>query len=325
MISGTPLGNGAGLVALGYQMVASGATDMAAEIQAIQSDAENVLPAVISGYIPAGMKGFMIAGLIAAAMSTFDSTLNAGASYLTIDIYKPYINQKATAELVRASQISTISLAVVGALIGFTITDINSIWQYITIAIGPAMLVPYVLRWYWPRYNGWGFAWGTGSAMIIALAINGFGGSMPMYQSVPIVISVALVVSVVVSLITPPVKDETLCDFYMKVNPGGFWRKYANMVLEKGMVSKAEHNERYLEKAYDIISTCLAVPFQFCILIATMAFIFHDWEKFAYMGLITCITNLVYISSGLEFETRRYLCTRRRAIRLLSGRNIRWQ
>ena len=283
----------AGLVALGYQMVASGAADMAAEIQAIQSDAENVLPAVISGYIPAGMKGFMIAGLIAAAMSTFDSTLNAGASYLTIDIYKPYINPKATAkQLVRASQISTISLAVVGALIGFTITDINSIWQYITIAIGPAMLVPYVLRWYWPRYNGWGFAWGTGSAMITALAINGFGGSMPMYQSVPIVISVALVVSVIVSLMTPPVNDDTLCDFYMKVNPGGFWRKYANMVLEKGMVSKAEHNERYLEKAYDIISTCLAVPFQFCILIATMAFIFHDWEKFAYMGLITCITGL---------------------------------
>lgn len=293
----------AGLVALGYQMVANPTAASADGIAAIQASAENVLPAVIANYIPVGFQGFVLAGLVAAAMSTFDSTLNAGASYLVVDIYKPYINPEATPEqLIKASHGATIALGVLGALIGFSVGSIDAVWQYLTIALGPTMFIPLVLRWFWPRYNGWGFAWGTGAAMFVAIgakaAIN-MGYLLwlsPMYYLFPLIFGTALVSSIVATLATDPVDEKVLMDFYMRVNPGGLWKPYAAKAVEQGLITPTERAERALEKAYDLIATCMAVPFQFCLLVATMALIFHDWEKFATTGLISLMTG-----TGLYF------------------------
>ena len=49
-------------------------------------DFERVLPYVINNYIPTGLTGLLIAGLIAAFMSKFDSTVNAGAAYIVNDM-----------------------------------------------------------------------------------------------------------------------------------------------------------------------------------------------------------------------------------------------
>ena len=54
------------------------------------ADPELVLPTVIKNYIPVGVKGFLIAGLMAAAMSTFDSTVNAGAAYWVKDLCQTF-------------------------------------------------------------------------------------------------------------------------------------------------------------------------------------------------------------------------------------------
>jgi Na+/proline symporter len=77
----------AGLVVMGYHLVQSGGAAGAA----IEADAEQVLPVVLSQMLPDGVRGLVIAGLIAAAMSTFDSTLNAGASYIVKDVYQSYL------------------------------------------------------------------------------------------------------------------------------------------------------------------------------------------------------------------------------------------
>jgi Na+/proline symporter len=289
----------AGLVALGYQMVAQALPETANSVAAIQSSAENVLPAVIASHIPVGFQGFVIAGLVAAAMSTFDSTLNAGASYLVVDIYKPYINPEATPEqMMKASHGATIGLAVVGALIGFSVNSIDAVWQYLTIALGPTMFIPLVLRWFWPRYNGWGFAWGTGASMAVAISLKAAISAKyllwlsPMYYLFPIIFGTSLIASVVATLWTAPVEEKILMDFYMRVNPGGLWMPYATKAVEQKLMTREERAERALEKAYDLIATCMAVPFQFCLLVATMALVFHDWEKFAITGIITLCTGV---------------------------------
>ena len=56
-----------------------------------EADFEQVLPYVMQNFLPVGLKGILLAGLFAAFMSTFDSTINAGAAYLVNDVYKRYL------------------------------------------------------------------------------------------------------------------------------------------------------------------------------------------------------------------------------------------
>jgi len=60
-------------------------------------DFEKILPLVIRDFVPVGLVGVLLAGLLAAFMSTFDSTVNAGAAYIVNDIYKRYIKPDAPA------------------------------------------------------------------------------------------------------------------------------------------------------------------------------------------------------------------------------------
>ncbi|MBW2526651.1 MAG: sodium:solute symporter, partial [Deltaproteobacteria bacterium] len=169
----------AGLVVMGYQLVQSAGPGA----EAIGKDAENVLPVVLGQFLPTGVRGMVIAGLIAAAMSTFDSTLNAGASYIVKDIYQSYMKPAASAkDLMRASRWATVGLCVAGVGLAAIVPNINVIWQLVTMGIGAGLFVPLFLRWYWPRFNGYGFAAGTGAGIIGALVFNA-ALALPLYES----------------------------------------------------------------------------------------------------------------------------------------------
>lgn len=287
----------AGLVALGLHMVHSGDPQYEAAMNAINANSEDVLPVVIGTILPAGLKGIVIAGLIAAAMSTFDSTLNAGASYIVVDIYQPYINKEASPEqLMWVSRLATIGLAVAGTLIAAVIPTINAIWQFLTMALMAGFAMPNFLRWYWPRLNGYGFAWGTGAGMVTAIIINTAYASMPMYQSFPLILSLSFIGCVFGSMTTKPVSDDVLIDFWMRVNPGGLWKKYGAKALERGLVTREQRAYRAVERMNDMVATCLAVPFQIVVLIAAMSFIFQDWAKF--WGMFAAA---IFTGTGLYF------------------------
>jgi len=278
----------AGLVTMGYKLVADGGAAGAA----IAKDAEQVLPIVLSQMLPAGIKGFVIAGLIAAAMSTFDSTLNAGASYLTRDVYQAYINPGAgDRQLMKASRVATIALCVAGILFAAIVPNINKIWGLITMGIGAGMFVPLFLRWYWPRFNGYGFAAGTAGGMLSALIFNA-ALSLPLYYSFPAVIGTAFLGSVIVTLVTPKLPEQTLVEFWAQINPWGPWGKYADMATEQGLVEDKSRLERLLENINDVIAVCFAVPFQVCLLLSGMSLIFHAWTKFAFFSITATICGI---------------------------------
>ncbi len=268
----------AGLVVMGMHLVQTGAPG-AAEIT---KDAESVLPVVLQQLLPAGIKGVVLAGLIAAAMSTFDSTLNAGASYIVKDVYESYIKPDAsTADLMRVSRLATVGLCVAGVLLSAIIPNINAIWGLITTALGPALFIPLFLRWYWPRFNGYGFAMGTGGGILAALVVDVVLG-MPLHTGFPTIVLISLVVCIGTTLVTPPVADEILIRFYAQVNPWGFWRPVVAKAVDAGVLTWKTAADQLWEKINDGIALCLAVPFQLFLLLAGMALVFHDWSKLAF-------------------------------------------
>ena len=278
----------AGLVVLGYALIQKGG----AGADLMMKDAEQVLPVVLGEVLPPGIKGLVLAGLIAAAMSTFDSTLNAGASYIVKDVYQSYMQPDATSEqLMRVSRWATIGLCVIGVSLAATVKSIGEIWGLITMGLGAGLFVPLVLRWYWPRYNGYGFAIGTAAGLVAGVTLNKLLG-FPIYVAFPATIGVAFVGSVVGALLTPATADEVLLRFNLQINPWGFWRKYEDLAVAQGVIDAEERRGRFNEKIIDMLALVFSLPFQISMLLMAMAFVWHDWKKFFFFLTITIVCGV---------------------------------
>src|SRR5690606_33764736 len=113
-------------------------------------DFEQILPLAMKHYVPTGLLGLLIAGLLAAFMSTFAATTNAAPAYVVNDIYKRYINKDADPKrYVYLSYIVSVSFVILGVFIGLFIPTLNQIIQWIVGALFGAYTASNVLKWYW--------------------------------------------------------------------------------------------------------------------------------------------------------------------------------
>jgi len=203
----------------------------------LRADPETALPLIIGSMLPVGLVGFMLAALLSGFLATFSSTVNGGAAYLVKDIYQRYINPEADDKrLVRVSYFSSALLIVVGLIIAMFGTSINTafLWIFGTLAAG--ILPPNVLRWYWWRLNGQGYAAGVFGGMALSLGqvfldTTYLDNPLPLYIGFPIIAILSFAVTIIVSLMTEPTDMETLRNFYRKVQPAGFWAPARSAVL----------------------------------------------------------------------------------------------
>jgi SSS family solute:Na+ symporter len=191
------------------------------------TDAEAVMPKVLGMYLGTGILGLVIAGLLAAFMSTFSATVNAGASYIVRDLWQPLVRPDADERhLVRAGYVATLAIVGIGTLIGFHAQSIRQVWDWLMLALGAAFLIPNVLRWYWWRFNGWGYAAGTlaglaGAVPLLVLSLLKI--EPPLYVTFPALCAVSLAASLAGTLLTRPTHQAILVPFYRSVRPFGVW------------------------------------------------------------------------------------------------------
>ncbi|MHC4204140.1 MAG: sodium:solute symporter family transporter [Planctomycetota bacterium] len=191
------------------------------------TDSEKVMPLVLLKFLPDGLRGIVIAGLLAAFMSTFSSTVNSGASFIVRDLWQPYFRPNAgEKQSVRFSYIATILLVLIGLGIGTQATSIAQIWSWMMMALGAGVVVPNVLRWYWWRMNGWGYAFGTLGGILLSLVALLFPNT-PAYYTFPLICAASLIASIAVSFATKPTDTEILAAFYKSVRPFGLWKPIA--------------------------------------------------------------------------------------------------
>ncbi len=295
----------AGIAVLGLVYFSSELNSMGGEL-----DIERVLPFVISNYIPPGLKGFLLAGLLAAFMSTFDSTVNAGAAYMVNDVYRRYINRNATdKKYVIMSYICSILVVVVGISFGFMIDSIDEILKWITAGLGAGYIASNVLKWFWWRLNGYGYCAGmivgialatlSNKAMVLlfpefcqwfAGATNNFSLVLALF---PVVVILSGLAAIAVSLVTKPDDEETVMGFYRQIRPWGFWGPVCRKVtlLDPGFKRNLDFKRDMTNVAVGIVwHTMLAATpiylvlrnmkaFGICaaILIATSIFLKLNW------------------------------------------------
>jgi Na+/proline symporter len=191
-------------------------------------DVEQVLPMVIRDLVPAGLKGLMIAGLLAAFMSTFSGTINAAAAYLVNDVYKRYLRPEADGRTyVRASHLASVAVVIVGCGAGYFTPSVHEATKWITSALWGGYAAPNVLKWHWWRFNGWGYFWGMMAGILgaVAVAILPWLGlnSVDALSAFPFILALSLLGSVAGSVFTPAEQESVLLEFYTRTRPWGFW------------------------------------------------------------------------------------------------------
>jgi solute:Na+ symporter, SSS family len=190
---------------------------------------------VMIDHLPPYLRGLMVAAFAAAYMSTIATQLNWGASYLINDFYRRFVNSAASERhYVRASQLATVLITVVSAVVTFYMDSIAGAWKLL-ILTGAGTGLVLLLRWYWWRINAWSEVSAMISAFVVSVAMQtvfGFDSARPVDEAWIMIITVAIttVVWITVTFLTPPESKETLVAFYRRTAPSvAGWRPIASM------------------------------------------------------------------------------------------------
>ncbi len=209
-------------------------------------DFEQVLPLALGRFVPVGLLGFLIAGLLAAFMSNFAATVNAAPPYFVNDIYKRYINPNASPRTyMRLSYLASFAVVVLGVSIGWYVSSVNSVVLWIVSGLWGGYTASNFLKWYWWRFNGYGYFWGmlTGisASLTLPTILSKFAGvtAFASLKSIntdvtfvfPLVFLISLLGCLLGTLLTKQENDAVLMEFYRRVRPWGFWTPILKKVL----------------------------------------------------------------------------------------------
>jgi solute:Na+ symporter, SSS family len=277
-------------------------------IVAGQIDFEQILPSAINQFVPVGLLGFLLAGLLAAFMSTFAGTLNAAQAYVTNDIYLKYINPGASNKTIKTTNyIVGVTVVVISILLGLQAKNVNQVLQILVSALWGGYTASNVLKWYWWRFNSHGYFWGMLAGILVSAIPMAFPsmleGLFPNFAPdirflyyFPIILAFSLVGCIIATLATQPTDETTLMEFYKKVRPWGFWKPVHDKVV--ALDPTFEKNKNFWKDMANIVigvvwQTCLvALPFFIIfkkpvhaiiagtiILVSTVTLKFSWWDK----------------------------------------------
>lgn len=239
-------------------------------------DFERILPFAMKNFMPAGLLGLLIAGLLAAFMSTFAATVNAAPAYLVNDIYKRFINPDAAQKVyVYWSYAISIIFVIIGTLIGLYITSLNDIIQWIVAALYGGYTASNFLKWYWWRFNGYGYFWGMVGGIASAMIVPIIFPDITVIYTFPIIFIISLLGSIIGSLMTKPDDEAVLINFYKKVRPWGFWKPIHNK-----LATQEPNIQPNKDFGRDMFNVIVGIIWQTAITASPIFLVIQEFDKF---------------------------------------------
>ena len=274
-------------------------------------DLEIILPKVINNHIPVGIKGLLLAGLLAAFMSTFSAFVNSGPAYIVNDIYKKYFKPEATNKhYIKASQLASFLVVGLGVFMGFFAESINSLTLWITSALYGGYVAANFLKWIWWRFNGWGYFWGMMAGLIVATLQflldhnkTGFAEGSLLYEVsnvhaiylFPLIFGFSLLGSFLGTFLTNPTKAEVLKDFYKNVKPWGWWKPVYSQI--KNDDPSFERNNDFWA---DMMNCLIGIIWQSSMILLPIYLLVRDYPK-TWMALgIFLVTTVILKFTWLD-------------------------
>jgi len=248
-------------------------------------DPERILPQVLqSEYFPTGLRGLVVAAIFAASMSTFDSTINAGASYVVRDIVQPLFPCWKEKALVFAGYAASIFIVASGLFLALTMADsILGVWTAIVIQLFPAFLVPFALRWFWSRFNGAGFTVGIAGGFLASLSASSLPWISNEIFTLLYVGGLSTLAAVGTTFLFPPLEKEKLAVFFEQIRPFGWWPGEW----------KSPHQA---ELRSDLLRLPVALVWQVTTFLLPMLAVLKMWPAFFWTGLLWSLLSWRLVS-----------------------------
>ncbi len=258
---------------------------------------------VVVAQLPTGVKGVIIAGLLAAFMSTFSAFVNVAPAYLVNDLYKRYLaKDKTDNHYVKIGKIVSFVVVIIGILVGTQITSLNSIILFVTGAFYGGYAAPNVLKWIWWRFNGYGYFFGMLSGMIAAMVgpsvVQWLAKIIPSLQPLVdtqaknliafiFIFAVSLLGCMLGCLLTKPVEKNVLLGFYKKTRPWGFWKPVIAWCREEDPGFR--HNTGF---GRDAINVLIGIAWQMSMVVMPLYIAYRQWDKVAICVAVFAVTTL---------------------------------
>ncbi len=262
------------------------------------TDFERVLPATINTFLPVGVLGLVLTGLLGAFMGTFSGTLNAAQAYIINDIYVKHVNPKASArKVITMNYIVGVVVVTVGIFFGFMASDVNAILQWIVGGLYGGYVAANCLKWYWWRFNANGFFWGMAvgvvGALVMPYAIEWgikqayITESLPLYWW-PVLFILSLAGCFIGTYTAPATEINVLKSFYKTVRPWGFWKPVHAIVAAED--PSFQPNRRF---KLDMFNVVLGIIAQCCLTLLPMYIVL--WKKLPLLVTIIILAIIVVI------------------------------
>jgi Na+/proline symporter len=241
--------------------------------------------------------------LLAAFMSNFAATVNAAPPYFVNDIYKRFINPNASPKTyVRLSYLSSFAVVLVGAAIGWYVASVNSVVLWIVSGLWGGYTASNALKWYWWRFNGYGYFWGmvTGIAGSLVLPkllpeisiVRGLLQAHSVNSDVALVFPLTFAISLVGCLagtwLTKPEDEEVLKDFYRRVRPWGFWSPILAKVRAEDPTF--ERNKDFWRDMFNIV---VGITWQVSLVALPIYVVIQKFRNAAITATIIAVTSIV--------------------------------
>lgn len=252
-------------------------------------DFERILPSAINNFLPAGLMGLVLTGLLGAFMGTFSGTVNAAQAYIVNDIYLKYFRPNAsTANIITTNYLVGIIVVAVGVLLGFLAKDVNTVLQVIVSALYGGYVAANMLKWHWWRFNATGFFWGMLSGILCALVFAQLIEPGHLLYYFPLLFAISLAGSVIGTYAAPPTDEAVLKRFYKNVRPWGFWGPINALVVAEDPTFQPNRNFRL-----NMFNVGLGITAQLCLTILPMYLIL--WQKVPLLITIAILAVVITI------------------------------
>jgi len=251
-------------------------------------DFEQILPSAIREFVPVGLTGLLLAGLLAAFMSTFAGTLNAAQAYIVNDIYLKTKKDATNNQIKRMNYIVGVVVVAVSIVLGIYAKNVNSLLQWIVSALWGSYVVSNVLKWYWWRFNAHGYFWGMLAGLIPALIFPLiFKQTLELYYF-PWLLLTSAIGAFAGTYLKPATNQEVLDKFYKTIKPWGFWKPVKARVMAAD--SSFVENKNF---KMDMMNVAIGIVWQSALVAAPVFMVLRQLWPLAFTLIIILFTSAI--------------------------------
>ncbi len=259
------------------------------DLQSMSSlDFEIILPETIARFVPIGLKGLILAGLLAAFMGTFAAVVNSAPAYIVNDLLKKnLLPNKEEKDYVKYGYIASVAIVGIGMIFGFFADSLNTITLWLTASLYGGYTAANVLKWIWWRFNGLGYFWGMLAGLIASTIKLLFLSHITDIYFFPVIFLFSVLGCLLGTLLSSPDDLITLKSFYKNVKPWGFWTPILKEVQKED--ASFQPNRGFKKDLFNVI---VGIVWQMALVVWPVYLMIKKWDDFFIWIFVLIVTTI---------------------------------